>query len=97
MNVLENTEKCYEKKSNNKINKVKLDDLYDHFNSLLGQTLDESEDKTEMQDIIDNKLDVQITKDEVRKAIFKQENNKASGPDEISVEIIKSSYIVVST
>ena len=49
-----------------------------------------------MQDIIDNKWGVQITQDEVRKATFKQENNKASGPDEISAEIIKSSYVVVS-
>ena len=50
-----------------------------------------------MQNVLDNELDAQITEEEVRKAIFKQKNNKASGPDEISAEIIKSSYIVVST
>ena len=37
-----------------------------------------------------------ITEQEIRKALFKQKNGKANGPDDISAEILKSSYDVIS-
>ena len=44
----------------------------------------------------DDKLDANITEQEIRKALFKQKNGKASGPDDISAEILKASYDIVS-
>ena len=82
--------KCY-KKSNNSNNDVKLDDLYDHFNSLLGQHSDSDQHEQEFESIQDNELDFPITEEEVQKAVFKQKNSKASSPDEISAEILKAS------
>lgn len=87
--------KC-SKKSDNKSNEVKIEDLYDHFNTLLGQIDDTEEDDFEFINNQDNELDAPITEEEIRKAVFKQKNNNASGPDELSAEIIKASYVVIS-
>ena len=37
-----------------------------------------------------------ITEHEIRLAVFKQKNGKASGPYELSAEIIKGSYDIIS-
>ena len=83
--------KCYNKSKNSK-NYVKLDDLYDHFNSLLGQEPENDPAYIEFQNNQNDELDCQITEEEVRKAVFKQNNGKASGPDDLSAEIIKASF-----
>ena len=41
-------------------------------------------------------LDSPITEHEIRLAVYKQKNGKASGPDELSAEIIKGSYDIIS-
>lgn len=51
---------------------------------------------TEFQDIQDNELDSHITEQEIHRAVFKQKNSKSSGPDELSAEIIKASYDIIS-
>ena len=86
--------KCYSKPKNN--TNIKLEDLYDHFNSLLGQEPDNETRAVEFQNIQNDELDCQITEEEVHKAVFKQTNGKASGSDEISADIIKASYDVIS-
>ena len=83
-------------KQNN--NDIKIEDLYNHFNDLLGQNLDSDEiNETEIPTIPDEELDSKITEQEVRRAVFNQKNGKASGPDEISAEIIKASYEYISS
>ena len=89
--------KCYSKPKNTG-NDIKIDDLYNHFNTLLDQ---EPESINQMNNIDENniedfELDLEITEQEIRKALFKQKNGKASGPDEISAEILKASYNVIS-
>ena len=41
-------------------------------------------------------IDAEFTENELKKAVFQQKNNKASGPDKISAEIIKVSYETIS-
>ena len=65
---------------------------------MLGQNLDSDEiNETEIPTIPDEELDSKITEQEVRRAVFNQKNGKASGPDEISAEIIKASYEYISS
>ena len=85
--------KCYKKKTNSS-NNITVDSLFEHFNDLLN-TDQNAEDAEISNDIHDEDLDLEITEEEVRKAILKQKNNKASGPDEISAEIIKSSIDII--
>ena len=74
-NFANRLKKCY-KKSNNSNNYMKVEDLYDHFNSLLGQHSDTNEHEQEFESIQDNALDCPTTEGEVRKAVFKQNNAK---------------------
>ena len=46
--------------------------------------------------IENNDLDINISEQEIRKALFKQKNGKASGPDDISAEILKVFYFIIS-
>ena len=50
----------------------------------------------QQNDLIDEELDIPITEPEIRKAVFKQNNFKSTGPDEIPAEIIKASYDIIS-
>ena len=61
--------KCYNKSKNRK-NNVKLDDLYDLFNSLLGQEPENDPADIELQNNQNDELDCQITEEEVRKAFL---------------------------
>ena len=82
--------KCYNKpnKGNYDIN---TEDLFNHFNDLLGQNVDNNDD-TEFYNIQDDDFDCQLKEEEVHCAVFKQKIGKASGPDELPAEIIKASY-----
>lgn len=62
---------CY-KKPQNKLNTIKMNDLYEHFNTLLSQDTDAIVDNQDFQTIEDIDLDCEITEHEVRKALFKQ-------------------------
>ena len=93
--------KCYSKRKNNSSD-IKLDDLYEHFSNLLGQQDQDNANDINItinadNDMIeDNDSDMNISEQEVRKALFKQKNGKASGPDDISAEILKVSYSIIS-
>ena len=86
---------CYNKSQNN-LNTIKMEDLYEHFNTLLSQNTDEIVYNQDFQIIEDIDLDCEITEHEVRKAVFKQKNGKSCGPDDISAEIIKVAYDIIS-
>lgn len=62
---------CYNKSQNN-MNNIKMNDLYEHFNTLLSQDSDVIVDNQDFQIIEDIDLDCEITEYEVRKAVFKQ-------------------------
>ena len=50
---------------------IKIEDLYNHFNDLLGQNEDTNEaNETEIPIIEDIKLDCEISEHEVRRAVF---------------------------
>ena len=84
------------KKCNNNLkntdNDIKLDDLYKHFDELYGDNANNENDDLDFHDIQDNELDTEITEQELRRAVFKQNNGKSPGPDKIPAEIIKASY-----
>ena len=90
--------KCYKNQNNN--DSINTDDLFNHFNDLFGQNINNGDnnvnDNTEFPNLQDNNLDGPITEEEVRNAVFKQKNNKAPGPDELPAEIIKVSYDYIS-
>lgn len=70
--------------------------MYNHFDTLFGQKPENDQADIEFQNNQNDELDCQITEEEVRKAVFKQKNGKASGPDDLSAEIIKASYDIIS-
>ena len=78
------------------MNNIKMNDLYKHFNTLLSQNSDVIVDNQDFQIIEDIDLDCEITEYEVRKAVIKQRNGKSCGPDDISAEIIKAAYDIIS-
>ena len=88
--------KCYTKsKSSNE--DITLEKLHDHFKTLLGDIPDTNNlNEEEFPGPNNDELDAMITEQEIRKAVFKQKNGKSSGPDDISAEIIKSSYDIIS-
>ena len=98
---MEIVEKCYSKRKNNSSD-IKLDDLYEHFSNLLGQQDQDNANDINITNnadndmIEDNDLDINISEQEIRKALFKQKNGKASGLDDISAEILKVSYSIIS-
>ena len=84
------------------MNKIKMNDLYEHFHTLLSQDTDvdnqdfqkkKKQKKTTTENI---DLECEITEYEVRKAVFKQKNGKSRGPDDISAEITKAAYGIIS-
>ena len=84
-------------KSKHTNNDIKIEDLYNHFNNLLGQNDESNENnETEIPNIEDLELDYDITEEEVRHAVFHQKNGKSPGPDQIAAEIIKTSYEHIS-
>ena len=67
--------KCYNNPKNN-TNAIKMENLHEHFNTLLGQEPDNinvtnNDDEGQIED---NELDFNITEQEIRKALFKQKN-----------------------
>ena len=60
---------CYNK-SQNDLNNIKMNDLYEHFNTLLSQDTDVILDKQDFQIIEDIDQDCGSTEHKVRKAVF---------------------------
>ena len=93
---MEVCQKCYTKpKSSNE--DITLEKVHDHLKTLLGDIPDTNNlNEEEFLGPNNDELDAMITEQEIRKAVFKQKNGKSSGPDDISAEIIKSSYDIIS-
>ena len=72
---------------------IDIEDLFTHFRDLL-QTNDETypTQQTYHNQNVDQELDAEFTVNEIKNAVFHQKNNKASGPDEICAEILKTSF-----
>jgi len=87
-------------KIKHKKNNLQINELFEHFNSLLGETPTSNErthdENADRHATNDHNLDCEITLNEIQKAVFKQKNNKACGPDEISAEFIKSAFDIIS-
>ena len=66
---------------------------FTHFRDLL-QTNDETypAQQTYHNHNVHQELDAEFTVNEIKNAVFHQKNNKASGPDEICAEILKTSF-----
>ena len=68
--------KCYSKRKKTVV--IKLDDLYEHFSNLLGQQDQDNANDINITNnadndmIEDNDLDINISEQEIRKALFKQ-------------------------
>jgi hypothetical protein len=87
---------CY-KNPKIKNDNIGIEELYNHFNNLLSDTPDiDITENQHPQYIQDDDLDDVITEQEVHRAVYKQNNGKACGPDEITAEIIKAAYHIIS-
>ena len=76
---------------------ISIENLHSHFKDLLGQIPENTENNEQtLEGQTNNELDLAITEQEIRKAVFKQKNGKSSGPDDISSELIKSAYDVIA-
>ena len=74
-----------------------MNDLYNYFNTLLSQIPENNNaNDIEFQDIQDNELDSKITEQEIRQAVFNQKNGKSPDPGELTAELIKASYGIIS-
>ena len=80
---------------------MSIDELYDHFNSVFGETNAENvqSENTEnnfSQNMSANEFDIDFTESEIREAIFSQKDNKSPGIDNITSEILTASYDYIS-
>ena len=66
--------------------------MYDHFNTLLGQESENFADNTDLGDIQDDDLNEEITEQENQSSFFSRKNGKSCGPDDLSTELIKTSF-----
>ena len=73
-------------------------DLYEHFNKLYGtEPITNNTENDDMDnEIYDVELDKEISIEELRHAIYSQNNNKSSGIDNTIAEVCKNSFEVTS-
>ena len=94
--VLESIKKCNTKSKNSK-NDISIENLHSHIKCLLRQISENNQaNEQNLHGQSNTELDAAITEQEIRKAVFKQKNGKTSGSDDLSSEIIKASYDVIS-
>ena len=75
---------------------ITLKDFHEHFKNLFEkEEVAQSDYSLSNSSISDPDLDRSITEDELKKAVFAQNNGKSPGPDDISAEIIKASYPII--
>jgi hypothetical protein len=73
-----------------------MNELYDHFKNLYStETNSRSADIN--YNIYDDDLDKEIEMQEIRKAVFSQNDNKSSGIDSLVAEMYKCSFDEIST
>jgi hypothetical protein len=90
------------KKSNIQPDYLTINDLFEHFRTLYGNNNSDFEntrtvnnDSTQ-NDTDFNELDIPFTEKELKAAVFAQKNNKSPSNDEITGEIIKAAYEIIS-
>lgn len=85
-------------KTESKPDSLSLNDLMQHFKELYGETRDDSEIHAHEDgpNIESAYLDRDFSEEEIRSAVFSQKNNKSPGVDNITSEMIKSSYEIIS-
>ena len=85
------------KKKQESADSLSVDDLYNHFSTMFGETDTEnpqnesSENGFPASNIVDE-FDADFTESEIREAIFSQKENKSPGIDNLPSEILKASY-----
>ena len=75
---------------------LKIDDLFDHFRTMFANEDSQSENFENENDTFDPDLDLDISMEELKKALFHQKNNKSYGLDNICTEVLKSSFSIIS-
>ena len=60
---------------------LKIDDLFDHFRTMFANEDSQSENFEDGNDTFDPDLDLDISMEELKKALFHQKNNKSYGLD----------------
>ena len=76
-----------------------LDDFYNHFKTVYGDTNEPSMQQDQDHNLGNNEnaeLDSEISESEVRDAVFSQKNNKSCGIDFLNAELFKRSYDIIS-
>ncbi|MEW8545253.1 MAG: reverse transcriptase family protein, partial [Candidatus Thiodiazotropha sp.] len=94
------------KKKQERAETLTLDDLHEYFKSMFDENMDNNTTDRESNEaeidldidpsISNDQLDADFTEEELRRAIFTQKDNKASGIDCISTEILKASFDFIS-
>ena len=75
-----------------------ISDLHSHFEKLYDdQTETILNNETPIPDVFDENLDMEISFQELKKAVFSQNNNKSSGIDTLIAEVFKHSFNEIST
>ena len=74
-----------------------LTDLYDHFKQLYSSEPRQTNDDEIETEINDDELDVEITLEEIKNAVYSQNNNKSSGLDNLIAEVYKHSFDQISS
>lgn len=75
---------------------LKIDDLFNHFKDLFGETQVDHNAEEIPEIIIDNEIDQNFTEMELRSAVFSQKNNKSPGTDNLLSEVFKTAYDVIA-
>ena len=93
--------KTFIPKDKNDADSLSVDDLLTHFKNMFGEeaTINEDANTTHMfenNNMYEEFFDCDITEDELRSAVLKQNNNKAPGFDGLPAEIFKNSLDILS-
>ena len=85
-------------KSNQTELDISIDDMYIHFNTLYGShpTTGTQTEENLWRSLYDRDLDEPFTIDEIKKAVFAQENSKSPGTDHLIAEVFKHSFDIIS-
>ena len=94
------------KKKQDEADSLTLHDLHEHFKSVFGESGENDDDNLNpntynpnehmTENHVDGELNADFSKSELRKAVFKQKDNKSPQIDSISSEILKASYDTIS-
>ena len=94
------------KKKQDEADSLTVHDLHEHFKSVFGESGENGDDNINpntyntnermTENHVEGELNAEFTESELRKAVFKQKDNKSPGIDSISSEILKASYDTIS-